>query len=420
MGKSKHDPVATATIIAAILAGVLGIIGVVIGVILPRLIDSTPTPQVMIAPLEITQQVIVQRVTDTPTAEPIVQPTIVPIPTDTLDVVLIVATLDAQATTDQATLFAQETIAERVTAYARATHDSINASATATLWTNTPTPNVTASIEAYRTHQAATATQSWIDSWTDTPIPTVAPIPLGFTGNPVTENDQWGLVTQDFDGVAMVLVPTGCFMMGSDTGDADERPVHEQCFDDPFWIDQTEVTQANFVRLGGTKAVGNYFNGDNRPVENISWFEARDFCELRGARLPTEREWEYAARGPSNLVYSWGNDWLVINWAWNRDSSLQTADVGSSTETGQSWVGAYDMIGNVLEWGSSLYSPYPYNYYYEDSNYDEGPRMVRGGSRNNSGPNYLRAAYRNWHSPEARVNYLGFRCALSSETEENF
>src|SRR5574341_699662 len=127
---------------------------------------------------------------------------------------------------------------------------------------------------------------------TDTPLPptdepvsgvTGTPIPPGMPGNPVTANDQWRPVVVVFNDVEMALVPAGCFMMGSEDGDADEQPVNEQCFDQPFWIDLTEVTQGQFGDIG-------YFVGELRPMERVTWAEAADFCEARGARLPTEAE----------------------------------------------------------------------------------------------------------------------------------
>ncbi len=213
----------------------------------------------------------------------------------------------------------------------------------------------------------------------------------------------------NFKGVPMVLVPAGCFTMGSEDGDSDERPAHEQCFDAPFWIDRTEVTQAQFAALGGAAAMGSFFTGDNLPVEQITWSEARDFCAQRDARLPTEAEWEYAARGPDGLIYPWGDEWVGEDATWSGSSGGQTADVGSRTG-GASWVGALDMSGNVWEWTSSLYRPYPYDAAdgREDPASTEGQRALHGGSWFNNSDE-LRAARRNGDAN--RSNTHSFRCA---------
>ena len=219
----------------------------------------------------------------------------------------------------------------------------------------------------------------------------------------------------------MVLVPVGCFIIGSETGDRDEENGNEVCFDEPFWIDKTEVTQGDFVRLSGEKANANGFNGDNLPVENIAWFEARDFCEARGGRLPTEAEWEYVARGIQSLVYPWGNEFIadnVVYGAYGGYLRNDTEPVGSRSG-GMSWVGAYDMAGNVLEWVLTLYKPYPY-----PVNADKTPndsewiavenstdvRPLRGGSWAD-GSCQLRSAYRDYNNPNViwRDSW-GFRC----------
>jgi len=226
-------------------------------------------------------------------------------------------------------------------------------------------------------------------------------------------NFAWTPRSQEFDGVTMMQVPAGCFDMGSSDGGSDEQPVHRQCFGVPFWIDQTEVTQSQFAGFGGVKAVDNSFSGDQRPVERITWFEARDFCSLRGARLPTEAEWEYAARGPDNWVYPWGDDLISENAVYSGNSNNRTADV-SSRPAGASWVGAQDMSGNVWEWVSSLYQPYPY--VADDGREDlinrTDSRVQRGGSFFFASNN-LRAAFRNVWTPGFKYFNIGFRCARS-------
>jgi formylglycine-generating enzyme required for sulfatase activity len=264
---------------------------------------------------------------------------------------------------------------------------------------------------------------------TNTPVPpTATPDPFAYARTPVTRNADWTPVVQDFDGVPMVLVPAGCFMMGSNDR-TDEQPVHEICFDDPFWLDQTEVTQADFTRLGGVKANANNFSGNERPVEQITWFEARDYCERRNMRLPTEAEWEYAARGPDELIYPWGNTFVHDNVVYYGSNS-QTANVGSRP-AGASWVGAHDLSGNVWEWVSTIYGVddgdynfsesgerlYPYPYQPNDGRESITDNItdvlvLRGSSWDHSS-DFLRAAGRNWFLPYNWSVSLGFRCARS-------
>ncbi len=331
-------------------------------------------------------------------------------------VIVALNTLDAQATATQKTLSAQTAVAMRQTQDWLSTQRSSDQTATATLWTLTPTPNMTASIDAFQTQRAAT-TQAWIDSWTNTPAPTATatatptrtpnPDPLAFARTPVTRNADWTPVPRDFNGVEMVLVPAGCFMMGSNDGDSDERPVHEVCFEEPFWIDKYEVTNGRYGSEG-------YFSGDDRPRESISWYDAQDFCERRGARLPTEAEWEYAARGPDGLVYPWGNTSVADNVVYSANSGGQTAAVGSRTG-GVSWVGALDLSGNVWEWVTDWYGTYPS----ERQVNPQGPasgdyRVLRGGSWGITNANFLRAAYRDGWNPGSGYDDFGFRCARSA------
>ncbi len=252
---------------------------------------------------------------------------------------------------------------------------------------------------------------------TNTPRPiTISPLPTFSSQQMVTitSNADWTPQERDFDGVTMVLVPAGCFMMGSTTGESDEAPVHEQCFDTPFWIDTYEVTQAQFAEFGGQKANANNFTGNELPVESITWFEARDYCELRGGRLPTEREWEYAARGSNNLTtYPWGNDFVADNVVYSNNSNRRTAPVGSRAG-GVSWVGAIDMSGNVLEWVSSLYGAYPYDETDENISNNSSVRVLRGGSWYSILTD-VRSVYRGGSTPTVRGIDVGLRCVRSQE-----
>jgi len=305
--------------------------------------------------------------------------------------------------TDTATVTRTPTVTPSHTASATTTH--------------TPTATLSAREAAIATRDSG-ATQT-ATAWTPTPTLTNAHTPtpnatqiLEKAAAGVTANADWTPVEREFDGVPMVLVPVGCFMMGSMTGESDETPVEQVCIEKPFWLDKTEVTQSQFTRNNGVKAIGNGFTGDNRPVEIIIWFEARGYCEARGGRLPTEAEWEFAARGPDGLAYPWGNLFIADNIVYGDNSNNQTAEVGSRP-TGKSWVGALDMSGNVWEWTNSVYQSYPYHA--DDGREDltaTDLRVLRGGSwlgyDNNS-----RAAYRSVSSPDGNGFDIGFRCARS-------
>src|SRR5260221_9778271 len=145
-------------------------------------------------------------------------------------------------------------------------------------------------------------------------------------------------------------------------------------------------------------------------MDSVTWSEARDFCvEKRGARLPTEAEWEYAARGPDNLTYPWGNTFVADNLVFKDNSHGQTAEVGSKPG-GQSWVGAMDMNGNLFNWVSSLYWPYPYSATDGRENQQSNDLRTLRGSSWDDGPDRTRAYFR---GPGAEGNHDGFRCARS-------
>jgi formylglycine-generating enzyme required for sulfatase activity len=235
-------------------------------------------------------------------------------------------------------------------------------------------------------------------------IPLAACIPLTETTPEPTEPPPvaWTPQFQTFDGFEMALVPSGCFMMGSDTGEADERPVSEQCLTAPFWIDRYEVTNA---QVGSTGT----FGGDNRPRDSLTWHEASAFCVGRGGRLPTEVEWEYAARGANNRVYPWGNHFNPDLLIFDATSNGQSSDVGSRPD-GASWVGAEDMSGNLWEWTSTVYSFYPYNAADgRESQNELFSRAVRGGSWV-SEVAMMRSSNRAAAEPARRDPNNGFRC----------
>ncbi|MFP4321600.1 MAG: formylglycine-generating enzyme family protein [Anaerolineales bacterium] len=225
--------------------------------------------------------------------------------------------------------------------------------------------------------------------------------------NPVTANAQWASIIEDIEGVPMALVPAGCFMMGTDAGAHDEGPVHEQCFDAPFWLDETEVSQAMYAECVAAEACRALPTSEDpdEPITGLTWYQAGAYCAWRGARLPTEPEWEYAARGPDGQRYPWGDEFAAANLA------PGLAPVGSLAENA-SWVGARDMSGNAQEWVGSAYAAYPYEA--DDGREDpagEGVRVLRGGSIQHS-PEGLQATARRWLYPYGVSQTGGVRCAL--------
>jgi len=225
----------------------------------------------------------------------------------------------------------------------------------------------------------------------------------------------------------MVLVPAGEFTMGSPEGDPDEKPAHKVQIS-AFFMDKYEVTVKQYATFlqesGGDRPAEwkmmNKTANQNRPVMGVDWADAARYCKWAGKRLPTEAEWEKAARGTDGRLYPWGNDPptpLHANYGkkeWNNHEAL--VPVGT-LEAGKSPYGIYDMAGNVWEWVSDWYD----NDYYKQSPSDSptGPptggfKVIRGGSWNTSARN-LRAADRYFDPPSFRSQYVpGFRCAKNS------
>jgi formylglycine-generating enzyme required for sulfatase activity len=207
-----------------------------------------------------------------------------------------------------------------------------------------------------------------------------------------------------------VYIPAGEFIMGSGNGDSDEQPVR-RVYLDAYWMYETEVTNAQYAEfVGGNTTLVEH------PVKNVTWHDAVAYCAWAGGRLPTEAEWEKAARGTDGRTYPWGDSWNAsnANSSHAADGYDQTAPVGSFPG-GASPYGLLDMAGNVWEWVGDWYA----SGYYANApdNNPSGPnsgeyRVLRGGSWFNIGHTNLRAANRRASSSSAG-DYFGFRCASS-------
>ena len=216
-----------------------------------------------------------------------------------------------------------------------------------------------------------------------------------------------------------VRIPSGSFMMGSDNGDSDEKPVHQVTISNDFWMGKTEVTQGQWKAVMGSSPsamsdLGQEFFGDNKPVVRVSWDDAQDFVRKLNAknegtyRLPTEAEWEYACRAGSTTKYSYGDgDGSLGSYAWyGSNSGNKPHEV--ATKQPNAW-GLYDMHGNVWEWCEDWFGSYSGNAQTDPRGSSSGSnRVLRGGGWHADAVN-LRSAYRSRYTPSLRNYDLGFR-----------
>lgn len=216
----------------------------------------------------------------------------------------------------------------------------------------------------------------------------------------------------------MVLIPGGTFTMGRDAGDEYEAPPHPVTVKE-FLLDKTEVTNkqyAEFIQATGYAPPLDWVNNTykvgtgDQPVVNVEWKDARAYADWANKRLPTESEWEYAARGTDGRLYPWGNDW-VPGLAYTKESGLKTLQPVGSSPGGASPFGVLDMAGNVWEWCDNNFSPYPGS---TAKPKDLTFKIIRGGSLGDE-KNRAMTTYRSWVPPERRYEALGFRCARSVE-----
>ena len=238
-------------------------------------------------------------------------------------------------------------------------------------------------------------------------------------------------LTDSRSGVRYLLVPGGSFTMGCTPGDtecaSDEKPAHRVTLTRPYYVAETETTVGQYgayARATGASrpASPGFAQGEDHPVVNVSWSDAEAFCRFAGGRLPTEAEWENAARGGrEGNKYPWGNsishddanygkDQCCGGATGGRDQWMNTSPAKSFSANG---FGLYDMAGNVWEWVGDWYDG---SYYGRSPSADPtGPsagqrRVLRGGSWDVF-PRYLRVSYRYRDSPDGRSDVVGFRCA---------
>jgi len=253
---------------------------------------------------------------------------------------------------------------------------------------------------------------------TITPLPTVStqtPLPtITLTATPQLTSTPILLEVMDEKGGSMVLVPAGEFTMGSNSGNPDEKPPH-QVFLDAFWIDKTEVTMKMYnlcVETGDCKREEDrsYYSGD-LPIHGVTWDEANVYCTWAGRRLPTEAEWEKAARGKDLRIYPWGNDAPNSNLI---NMNPYGATIVGSYPEGASPFGALDMAGNLWEWVNDWYDD---NYYSNsplsnpEGSTSEVSKVIRGGAWDfDANDKLLRTTVRARQNPATAWNRLGFRC----------
>ncbi|MCL1915468.1 MAG: formylglycine-generating enzyme family protein [Desulfovibrionaceae bacterium] len=227
-------------------------------------------------------------------------------------------------------------------------------------------------------------------------------------------------------GMEFVLIPSGSFMMGRDPafeeGNDSELPQHKVNISKPFYLGKYQVTQTQWEAVMGSNP--SKFKGRNNPVEQVSWDDAQAFIKRLNAkeghsryRLPTEAEWEYAARAGTSSAYTFGDDKHDLSgYAWyDGNSGDTTRPVGQEQSNG--W-GLYDVHGNIWEWVQDWHGK---KYYANSPETDpKGPssreyRVFLGGSWYDVAFEYCRSASRGYDSPDIRDFLIGFRLALSPE-----
>lgn len=261
------------------------------------------------------------------------------------------------------------------------------------------------------------------------PADTIAPAPTDTEPKPVVSS--LGCVPGEErtgNGVVFVRICSGTFTMGSADDHSvngwlaapDEEPAHQVTVSE-FWIGKTEITREQHRRFhpgyqGGDGPINPmvlHQSDAMLPASGVNWLEAKETCEQLGSRLPTEAEWEYAARAGSQTAWSMGDDKKLLGpYAWY-DGGVPSTPRTVGTKKANAW-GLHDMHGNVQEWVADWYGSYPAGAQTDPSGPEAGDfRVLRGGSYFAKAP-LVRSASRNWEWPSDRLGSFGFRCARSS------
>ena len=239
-------------------------------------------------------------------------------------------------------------------------------------------------------------------------------------------------IIHEKDASSMILIPGGSLKMGYKGWHGDSMPLHTVLLD-PFYIDKFEVTNRQYLSFVQATGHGSPTHSSDpsydlwdentvsldileQPVINVSWYDATAYAKWAGKRLPTEAEWEFAARGTTSRIYPWGDTppKTDLNCCLPWQGKMTYTAVGT---TSNSTFGVMGLGGNVAEWVFDFYDPWYYSKTGDGQRNPRGPetgsyRVVRGGSSQNAWY-YFRCGFRDYDYPHDRSNKVGFRCAKS-------